>query len=140
MILKLPLSITLPRKTKEDKIFMLNLNVYRNANFHILNQAKIAWKEILRTEILNKNDCFDKLLSICNGAVLRFVYTVHKGDKKSYDVANICSIIDKFTCDALVELGVIKGDNYKIISQVEYKTGEIDKENPHCELEIREAK
>lgn len=37
---------------------------------------------------------------------------------------------------SLVELGVLKDDNYKIIPQFECLAGEIDKNNPHCELEI----
>jgi hypothetical protein len=134
MILKLPLSVTLPRKTKADKVFMLNMNVYRNAHHMILNQSKIMWEGIVRAAIVEKNGYFN-ILSFCEPP-FKFVYTVHKGDNRAYDVANICSIIDKFTCDALIELGIIKDDNHKILHQVEYRTGSKDKENPHCELEI----
>ncbi len=41
MILKLPLSVVIPRKTKEDKKIMLNLNTFRNLHYMTMNQAKI---------------------------------------------------------------------------------------------------
>ena len=51
-------------------------------------------------------------------------------------MSNPCSIIDKFTCDALVKAGVLEDDSSKQIKKVIYKYGGIDKDNPRCELEI----
>ena len=51
-------------------------------------------------------------------------------------MSNPCSIIDKFTCDALVKAGVLEDDSSKQIKQIIYKYGGIDKDNPRCELEI----
>ena len=126
----LPLSVTLPRKTKADKIFILNLNVYRNSHYMTLNQAKVAWKEIVA----------QATAGIVNTASMpfNFTYTVYPATNRKFDISNVCSIIDKFTCDALQEYGIINNDNYKNIPEVIYKFGCVDKENPRVELEIME--
>lgn len=64
------------------------------------------------------------------------VYTVHKGDARRYDVSNICSVHDKFFCDALVESGLLPDDNYKIISEVHYFSGDMDRDNPRVDVEV----
>lgn len=129
MIIKLPLSVTLPRR-KGVKIWLCNLNTYRNTHYILLNQVKQAWKGIVANSI-------PEFINREIQPPLRFVYTVHKGDGRAYDVANICSIVDKFTCDSLEELEIIKNDNHKIITEVIYRAGVIDKANPHVELEIQ---
>ena len=66
----------------------------------------------------------------------RFTYTLFQQSGRATDVANVLSIVDKFTCDALVELGVLPDDNHKIVKEVVYRYGGVDKENPRAELEI----
>lgn len=63
-------------------------------------------------------------------------YTYYAKTKRRLDVSNPCSIIDKFTCDALVKANVLKDDSFKQIKEVIYKFGGIDKDNPRCELVI----
>ena len=65
------------------------------------------------------------------------IYTYYAKSKRRLDVSNPCSIIDKFTCDALVKAEVLEDDSSKQIKQVIYKYGGIDKENPRCELVIK---
>ena len=50
---------------------------------------------------------------------------------------NPCSIIDKFTCDALVKAEIIEDDSFKQIKKVSYIFGGVDKHNPRCELTIK---
>ena len=125
----LPLSVTIPRKTKADKVFILNLNVYRNCHHMTLNQAKIAWKEIVRQSTVG--------LQIVEPSPYIFTYTVYPASNRKFDLGNVCSIIQKFTDDALIEFGIIPDDSYKVISQVVYKIGAVDKAAPRCELEIQ---
>lgn len=137
MKIVLPLTVTLTRKTKADKVFSLNLNVYRNSHHMILNQAKIAWKEIVSWRIiqLGVNDeprCTDP-------PPYHFTYTVYPGSNRKFDLANVCSVIQKFTDDALIEINVIRDDSYKVIPEITYKFGSVDKANPRVELEIRQA-
>jgi hypothetical protein len=52
------------------------------------------------------------------------------------DLGNVLSVVQKFTEDALVELGLLTDDSYDIISKVEYGFGRVDRENPRVELTI----
>lgn len=124
----LPLSVTIPRKTKADKVFILNLNVYRNCHHMTLNQAKIAWKEIVKQSTAGK--------TIVDSSPFKFVYTVYPATGRKFDLANVLSIVQKFTDDALIEFGFIPDDSYKIIPKIDYRFGKVDKENPRVELEI----
>jgi Holliday junction resolvase RusA-like endonuclease len=135
MILILPLHVVLPRK-KQARIFILNLNVYRNTHYIVLNQAKALYKEQVE-------QAYEEWLSVDSDRYYtfpdepyHFSYTVYPANNRAFDISNICSIVDKFTCDALQELGVIKNDNHKFISKVSYKIGKVDKDNPRVELEI----
>lgn len=124
MKLDLPYKVQVTKK----KSFYLNLNQYRNAHFHTLNNAKIAFKEIMASEILK----LPKLGKIS------IRYVLYPRTAAEMDVANTCSIVDKFFCDALVELGIIVDDNYKFLPKVTFEFGEIDKMNPRVEAHIEE--
>jgi hypothetical protein len=124
----LPLSVTIPRNTKVDKVFTLNLNVYRNTNFHTLNDAKTAWKGIVKQSTTGKQ--------IVDSGPFNFTYTVFPATGRKFDLANVLSVVQKFTDDALIEFGFIPDDSYKIIPKIDYRFGKVDKENPRVELEI----
>lgn len=128
MTIALPLTLTIPRKTKGDRIIALNMNIMRNLHYHVLNQAKVLWKDVVLRAI---PDLW------CIQPPYLFVYTVYPANGRVFDLANVCAAIQKFTDDALQELGVIENDNYKYIRAIEYRFGGIDKEHPRCELEIR---
>jgi hypothetical protein len=130
MKLTLPLSVTLPRKTKADRVFICNLNVYRNSHHMTLNPAKVAYKEQV---------AFAYALAGARKLPeppYRFTYTVFPSTRRAFDLGNVCSIIQKFTDDALIDLGVLTDDNFKIVREVNYRFGDVDKVNPRCELEI----
>ena len=129
MKITLPLSVILPRKTKDDKVFSLNLNVYRNAHHMILNQAKVAYKEIVAMACTGMSP----LLS----PPYTFKYTFFTQNNRACDVGNVLPIVQKFTDDALIELGIIKDDNYKFIRKNVHEWGGVDKERPRVELVIR---
>lgn len=129
MKLILPTSITFPRKTKADKKYMLNLNVFRNLNFIVNNQMKVAFAELVDNEIYRTRPEIPP-------PPYRFTYTLFQETKRKTDVANVCCVVDKFCCDSLVSLGVLTDDNHNIIKEVVYRYGGVDKENPRVELEI----
>jgi Holliday junction resolvase RusA-like endonuclease len=127
--LNLPLNVfTTKSKTKKSK-YILNLNNFRNAHFRKNASAKIAYKEEVENIV-------PKGFGYIIYTPLRFTYTLYPKTRRRTDVSNPLSIIDKFTCDALVELGIIPDDNYTVIGEVVYKFGEVDKENPRAELSI----
>lgn len=130
MKLILPLFITLPHKKIKDKIWYLNLNLYRNANFHILNQAKELYKDVVKDALENATDVE------IGEPPYHFIYTVYPASNRKFDLANVLPIVQKFTDDALIELGIITDDSYKVIPNIDYCFGYVDKENPRVELEI----
>lgn len=136
MKLSLPLSVLVPRIKKDDLVFWLNLNVYRNAHYQTLNQAKKLYKDQVMIALIDAGWSPRKAKAKKLEGPLALTFTLFLGRKVAADVSNICSIVDKFTCDALVELKVIEDDNINIIPAAYYEFGGIDKENPRCELEI----
>jgi hypothetical protein len=130
MLIKLPLSVTLPRKTKADKVFILNMNIYRNTHHMTLNQAKVAWKDVVRNALIGNR------VSPLTSGPYQFTYTVYPANNRAFDIGNVLPIVQKFTDDALIELGVISDDNYKHINRNVHIFGGVDKENPRVELWI----
>lgn len=121
-VIELPASI---RVTK-DKPFYLNLNVYRNAHYHTLNKAKTMFEQQV-TPLLK---ILPKLINV------ELTYTLFTKTKQLSDVSNVCSIVDKFFCDSLVNLGYLPDDNYNHLSKVVYCFGGVDKDNPRVEVSI----
>jgi Holliday junction resolvase RusA-like endonuclease len=124
MMIELPLDVYYSKNKK----FILNLNNYRNAHYRVLANAKKIYSENLVDGI--SYPMYEK--------PVRLVYTYYAKTKRRLDVSNPCSIIDKFTCDALVKAKVLEDDSFEQIKEVIYKFGGIDKDRPRCVLEIEE--
>lgn len=114
------------KKDGTEQKFRLNLNQYRNTHYIILNKAKIAYKELMKEQI-------SRLPELSN---ISLHYTVYTKTKREFDLSNVCSVVDKFFCDALVELGKLPDDNIKYLSQISFSFGGIDKDNPRIEVTI----
>jgi Holliday junction resolvase RusA-like endonuclease len=130
MIIKLPLAVYLPRKTKEDKKIYINLNEYRNWHYIVSNQAKDIYKKNLESQLTDVK--FDGKITL--------IFTLFRGDKRRVDRSNILSIHEKFFCDALTFYGCIKDDNDNFIEETRYRSGQVDRENPRVEVEILKIK
>jgi len=90
-----------------NKKFMLNLNAYRNACFHLLSDAKINFKnELLLT--------YPELRKI-KAHQLKLNYTIFPHNAGLFDTGNIIAVVDKFFLDALKIAGCIPDDNYLIV-------------------------
>ena len=118
--------LSVPQSKKKQ--FILNLNHYRNAHYRTLNTVKIRYKEVMAHKIMT--------LPTFERVELEFVF--YPGKKYRYDTSNVCSIHEKFFCDALVELGKLPDDSYKYVTQSTYRFGDFDKENPRVEIIINE--
>ena len=127
MKINTPLSVRVSKK----KMFILNLNNYRNAHYQTLNKAKV--------EFANEMD------NRCPMEVLRFPgqveikYTVFAKTKRRFDIGNVCSVVQKFFEDWLIARGGLEDDNVKFIPRVVYEYGGVDKEDPRVEIEIKEV-
>ena len=128
MIISVPLFVILPRKTKADKKYMLNLNNYRNWHYIVSNIIKQKFCEGLESSL--KGLKFDKKLDI--------TYILYKGSKRKIDRANVLCVIEKFFCDALTHYDCIADDNDEYLSATHYYGGGTDKENPRVDVIIEE--
>lgn len=106
---------TIKSKTRKSKT-ILNLNNYRNWHYTKSNNAKKAFKKELA--VLS-------LINLGTGP-FRLEYTYYHGNRRKIDIANPCSVLDKFTCDALTELKCWPDDNIDFIHEVEYIWGGVD--------------
>jgi hypothetical protein len=122
-IIPLPLAVHLGKKGKR---FSLNLNVYRNTYFGTLNDAKVLFTAQVSEQLRE----LPKLEKVC------IRYYLFPQTKRLCDVANICAVVDKFFCDALVAEKVLPDDNYTHLLGVSYEFGEIDPTNPRVEAHI----
>ena len=122
-----PLFITLGVKKKKN--YWLNTNNYRNWHPIVSNNIKIAFKNALNLSNLIRID-----------APIKLIYTFYYPDMSKRDIGNSLAIIDKFTADALTEAKIIDDDNYTIVQNIEGVFGGIDKNNPRCEVTIKQLK
>ena len=124
MTITLPLEVYYSKKKK----FILNLNNYRNAHYRVLSISKQKYTDKLLKKIRG-------LPKFNDPVSLEYIY--YAKSNRRLDVSNPCSIIDKFTCDALVKAEIIEDDSFKQIKKVVYKFGGVEKDNPRCVLTIK---
>lgn len=124
----LPIYYTQYFKTKKNKKFLLSLNWYRNSHYIIANKVKKHYHNLIK-----------HLLVSCKSSLLnkkyKVVYTYYYKNKNS-DMANVCSLIDKFTQDSLQDLNIVSNDNVQYCQEVIFKVGGEDKCNPRVEVII----
>lgn len=109
MKIKVPLFVTLPRKTKKDKKVWLNINIYRNLHYIIENQCKESFFKQIQP-LLPK----DRLNT------LEVSFQLYKckrkdGGIKKLDKSNVYAVLSKYFFDSLVLNGNIPDDNDQII-------------------------
>ena len=117
-----PIAVPVSKKKK----FHLNLNQYRNAHHQTLNKAKIAFAEIMK----------ERLTDVPFNDQIRISYVLFAGTNQLCDVANVCSIVDKFFSDCLSAEGKIPDDNRKHVPLVAYGWGGVDPGNGRVEIII----
>lgn len=120
-----PVRLDIP--TKHQKYFQLNLNVYRNIHYFKLNQAKKTFESIV----------WHLLDDIPPMKTVELTYTFFPGSYHKSDLSNVCCVVDKFFCDALVHKGIIKDDNYTVVTKITYCFGEVDLKNDHVKITIK---
>ncbi len=104
-----------------DKRISLNLGVYRNLHHQVNAKAKVNFK----AEVFHQVSRLPRM-----GAITR----------RRMDVANVCSIVDKYLSDVLVVAGKIVDDDFLHVPKVSYAFGGFDKKFPRVEAEIKECK
>lgn len=127
--LKLPVYVTLPKKTKKNERFYLNQNKFRNTMHFKMNTAKTIYTKHIEKITEHVNGCFE------DPVVMTF--TMYPPSKRRMDLTNVCSAVEKFTNDALVKVGILIDDDYTHVKIITYCFGEVDKKDPRVELNIQ---
>jgi hypothetical protein len=122
--INLPLSITYGKR--KPKKYYLNLNVYRNTAFIVLNQRKADYEKLIHASIA-------KLPSINQ---VELTYRLFPATKREIDISNVCCIVDKFFSDTLVNAGKLTDDSMNHVKSVKYEWGGVDRENPRVEVSL----
>lgn len=103
------------------------------AMFDVLSGTATRDFEVEENELLELAASMKKI-RVRERVILRFCY--YHGNRHKIDTSNPCSIIDKFTCDALTAAGFWADDDSKAIALTQYEPCGVDKDNPRCELII----
>lgn len=98
------------------KKWRLNLNNYRNTNYHILNSAKRNYTDYVTNEIGSYD--FEPLSSV--SVTLTYI----PSNNRQFDLDNIDSVVRKFLLDALQKANVITDDGYKTVKSLHACIGE----------------
>ena len=131
---KIKLPIYLETGVRKKRKHYLNLNIYRNMPYHLNNSLKRAMKNVVLPLIPEE-------FREAKIEHFELEYILYLPNKLKRDISNVCSVIDKFACDALVEGGVIADDNYTHLKKVVYRYGGYDpKGKGYVELIMKETK
>lgn len=134
----LPTSVVLRKKKYKKQNVVLNLNTYRNTHHLKLNDMKKDYARSLLPEIMKVKLEINRLMVELKNATkwYELTYTITSKDKKKFDISNHCSIIDKFTCDAIVKHGFMKDDSFEHLKRVNYVFGGVTGERT-CTLNLK---
>lgn len=122
-----PVWVMIPRKTKENKKFRLNMNAFVNYHRFDLNKCKILYNDLMRPQLADMPQCVE---------IENITYKYFKQSNRKMDRANVLSIVEKFFCDALVYHNKIADDNDLIIKSTTYMTGGINRVEPYVDIII----
>jgi hypothetical protein len=124
-----PIAVYLPRKTKKDRRIALNLNIWRNLHYIVSNQAKQAYRDLMK----------EHLDGLVFSEPIALTFVLFKQNKRQIDRSNVLCIVEKCFCDALTYYKCIPDDNDEFIISTSYFTGKLDKDNPRAEVYIKEG-
>lgn len=126
--ISLPIYYTQTFKTKDDKVWLVGDNAFRNWHYHLKNKVKQHYHSLVEEQL--------KDATAIDGP-----YKVHMDlfyKNANSDPSNIISRMEKFSLDGLQELGLIKDDNMKFHFGTSWNEPIQDKENPRVEITIKQ--
>lgn len=133
LLIEAPIYVMIPRKTKADRKVALNLNTTRNLHYHVHNQVKQMYKEIIK-EILDTTDQSHVKFT----KPVRVVFQLHKASRRRSDKHNVLAVVEKMLMDALTDLGVLVDDNDDWIKEELFLETKVDKDDPRVTVYITE--
>ena len=141
--LEVPTFVMLHKKTKADEKVILNFNTYRNMNRFKLGHVKNAFYDQFKPEMDRAWPEFNRMfrsaryksITPLDPITFKLTHVITSANKRKFDIANMCSIIDKFACDCLVKDDFMEDDNWAYLTEVVYRFGGLAEERT-CKLEI----
>lgn len=118
------------KKTGKENWFDLNINKYRNLHWSMLAKSKKLYKDIMIPFLMKSNAHLERMDNI------EIIYQIITNNKKKFDSMNIIAIADKYFQDVLVDCGIIKDDNWKIVRKITILPVITDKELPEKIIRI----
>ena len=128
----IPVYYTQTFKTKEDKTFLVNMNWYRNAHYHIQNTVKQYYNTMI--------------IGILQDSMVQPIYGPYELAFEYYyknpitDLDNVCGMANKHCNDAFQAYGLVENDNVKFCKKTTNYVMEQDKLNPRVEVYVRKLK
>jgi len=119
-------------KTKPNKTFLLSMNKWNTAHYHLRNDIKQFYNDAFVSTITKAN-----LPKITGKYETAYVY-YYKNSQS--DLSNVCSLVSKAFLDAAQQANLVSEDNVKFCMKEAFYVGEQDKENPRVEVYIRKWK
>ncbi|WP_150467399.1 hypothetical protein [Francisella sp. SYW-9] len=115
--------------SKQLRPTLIGMNWYRNALFWETNNVKKYYHELVYSIVKqNRSPILDGKYE---------VYYKYYLKRKTTDLMNVGSIIDKFVQDALIESKLIKDDSTPYYRNANFTVGEVDRDNPRMLVELR---
>lgn len=128
-IYKLSMPLYVKIGGRSSKKYHINMNQFMGWHFNTKNSVKVTYMDIA---------C--KLLKgIKMTTPIKLTFVMFTPDLRRRDRANICSMHEKFFCDALQLAACIPDDNDKYILETRYITGGLDRSNPRMEIIVEEV-
>ena len=119
--LSLPLYIT----NRSNRRRWLTMNNYRNWHYQVSNDIKRRFKSEITP-----------LLDFRFAGKIKIEYFYFAPDKRTRDLMNVISVVDKFFQDAMVENGCIESDDLSTVVEVNSCYMGIDREDPRLDVMI----
>jgi Holliday junction resolvase RusA-like endonuclease len=130
MKITLPIYYIQNFKNKESKKFLVGMNWYRNAHYHISNTVKQHYHQLIKKQL----DLSDPIK--IKGQFKLLIEVYYKSSVS--DGSNISAIMEKFVLDAFQKEGIIVNDNVNYHLGTSWSIVTKNKENPHVEITIKE--
>jgi len=122
----LPIYYTQVFKTKDDKVWLVGDNAFRNWHYFLKNEVKQHYHKCVGRQV--------------NSTVLtgqyKLLMDVYLKNPNS-DGSNVASRMEKFTLDALQECGVVVDDSSKYHMGTTWELKGIDKLDPRVEIVLQ---
>lgn len=112
----------------------------KGKKYHINFNNCLGWHHSTYASLKRKYTalCEEQLKKPVIKTPISIEYILYRGDKRKIDLGNVCSMHDKFFCDALRTWGCISDDTVVELPKITFTFGDYDKGNGRIEIIVKE--